>query len=221
MTKKNNRIIVNTAMTVLLPMLMAYSLIGEQFHEAIGTLLFVLFILHQALNRRWYHALFKGKYSARRFFQVALDAALLLSMILQSVSGILLSKYLYSSLPISGVSAVSREIHLVFAYWGFVLMCIHAGTHLAAPVRKLREKKKPTGMVFTVLCAAISVYGAVAFVKRQFPDYMLRKTAFVFFDFSEPRIYFFLDYLAIMILFAALGYVLARGIERFGKQRKA
>ena len=221
MTKKNNRIIVNTAMTVLLPMLMAYSLIGEQFHEAIGTLLFVLFILHQALNRRWYHALFKGKYSARRFFQVALDAALLLSMILQSVSGILLSKYLYSSLPISGVSAVSREIHLVFAYWEFVLMCIHAGTHLAAPVRRLRKREKTAGMVFTVLCSAIAIYGAAAFVKRQFPDYMLRKSAFAFFDFSEPKICFFLDYLAIMILFAALGYVLARGIERFGKQRKA
>ena len=54
MAKKRIRIIVDIAMTVSLPMLMAYSLIGESFHEIIGTLMFALFILHHVLNRKWY-----------------------------------------------------------------------------------------------------------------------------------------------------------------------
>lgn len=55
-------------MTVLLPMLMAYSLIGEMLHEIIGRAIFVLFIVHHILNRKWYGALFKGKYNMRRIF---------------------------------------------------------------------------------------------------------------------------------------------------------
>ena len=47
-------------MTVLLLLLMAYSLIGETVHEVIGTAIFVLFIGHHILNRGWYKALPKG-----------------------------------------------------------------------------------------------------------------------------------------------------------------
>ena len=37
MKKKNFRVVLDIAMTVMLPMLMAYFLIGETFHEVIGT----------------------------------------------------------------------------------------------------------------------------------------------------------------------------------------
>ena len=66
------RLMIDISMTVLLPFLMAYSLIGEAFHEVVGTAIFVLFIVHHLLNRRWYGALFKGKYNARRIFQIVL-----------------------------------------------------------------------------------------------------------------------------------------------------
>ena len=45
-TNKRIRLSLDIAMTIILPMLMAYSLIGEVFHEVIGTLMFVLFIIH-------------------------------------------------------------------------------------------------------------------------------------------------------------------------------
>ena len=109
-------------MTVVMLLLMAYSLIGEAFHEVIGTAIFVLFIGHHILNRGWYKALPKGRYSALRIFQTVLDVLLLLVMITQPLSGILMSKHLYTFLPVSGVSATAREIHLMFAYWGLVLM---------------------------------------------------------------------------------------------------
>ena len=35
---------------------------------------------------------------------------------------------------------------------------------------------------------------------------MLRQTMFAYFDFGEPLLFFILDYLAIMALFAAAGY---------------
>lgn len=61
MKKKQMRMTVDIAMIVLLPLLMAYSLIGETIHEVIGTVIFVLFILHHILNRKWYGSLFRGK----------------------------------------------------------------------------------------------------------------------------------------------------------------
>ena len=63
--KKRIQLIIDITMAVLLPLLMAYSLIGEAFHEVVGTAIFVLFIVHHILNRKWYGALFKGKYTAR------------------------------------------------------------------------------------------------------------------------------------------------------------
>ena len=212
---------IDISMTVLLPFLMAYSLIGEAFHEVVGTAIFVLFIVHHLLNRRWYGALFKGKYNARRIFQTVLNMLLLLVMILQPVSGILMSKHLYTFLPTLPISAQARSIHMLLAYWGYVLMCIHAGTHLTAPLGKLARKGKKTSMILYVILGCISIYGCVAFAQRGFPGYMSGKTTFAFFDFGEQIILFLLDYLAIMALFMIIGFLTVYALSRLRKTRKA
>lgn len=55
----------------ILALLMACSLVGEAFHEAAGTLMLALFILHHRLNRGWWRGLFRGKYSPQRVLQAA------------------------------------------------------------------------------------------------------------------------------------------------------
>ena len=207
MNKKRTRLIVDIGMVVLLPLLMAYSLIGEQFHEIVGTAMLILFILHLVQNRKWLGAIPKGRYNPRRILQTILDLLLLAFMVLQPVSGILMSKHLYTFIGISGISALMRQIHMVLAYWGFVLMSMHAGTHLMPMVRKLQKAPAPAKAAALATAAAISLYGAYAFVKRQIAEYMFMRTMFVFFDFSENRIWFLADYLAVMVLFAILGLI--------------
>ena len=209
MKKKHIRTVVDMAMIVLLPMLMAYSLIGEKLHKIIGTILFALFIVHHVLNRQWYKAIFNGKYTPRRIFQTVLNFLLLVFMLTQPISGILMSKYLYSSIRIAGSSATARELHLFLAYWGFVFMCLHAGTHMCAPIKKLQARGRRTLTMILIALGAISVYGGYAFVKRRLPEYMFLRSSFAFFDFGEPRIFFFLDYIAMMILFAAIGMMIS------------
>ena len=208
MKKKSFRIVLDVAMTILLPMLMAYSLIGEAFHEVIGTAMLVLFIIHHALNRKWYKGAFKGKKTAGRVLRTVLDLLLLLLMFLQPISGILMSKHLYTFIQIEGISAVSREIHLMIAYWCLVLCCIHAGMHLSVLMNRLKKKSVSGWRLAIGGWALISGYGIYAFIKRQLPEYMFHKTVFAFFDYSESRVFFFLDYLAIMILFCLIGYLL-------------
>ncbi len=212
------RVIIDICMTILLVFLMGYSLVGETLHEVFGTAMLVLFIVHHILNRKWYGSLGRGKYNARRVFQTVLDMLLLLFMILQPISGILMSKHLYTFLPALPISSVTRSIHMLMGYWGYVLMSIHAGTHLTGPLRKLAFKSKKAFVAVCAVLGCISVYGIVAFIKRGFPGYMSGRIAFAFFDYSEPRVFFFLDYLAIMILFMAVGcgiiYLLGSRRER-------
>ena len=60
------------AMTVVLFFLMSYSLIGETLHEWLRIGMFVLFLLHHILNRKWSGSLFKGKYTLYRIWQTTL-----------------------------------------------------------------------------------------------------------------------------------------------------
>ena len=199
--------IVDIGMVCLLPLLMAYSLIGELFHEVIGTLMMILMLVHLWQNRGWIFAIPKGSYTPRRTFQTILDLLLTVFMVLQPVSGILMSKHLYAFIGISGISALMRQIHMVLAYWGFVLMSTHAGTHLMPMTRKIQTTAVPVKAAALAGAAAISLYGVYAFVKRQIPEYMLMRTMFVFFDFGESRLRFLADYLAVMVLFMMLGLI--------------
>ncbi|MBR1759227.1 MAG: DUF4405 domain-containing protein [Lachnospiraceae bacterium] len=220
MNNKKARLIVNIGMVLLLPLLMAYSLIGEKFHEIIGTVMTVLIVIHLIQNRQWLGAIFKGRYNVRRTFQTILDILLLVFMVLQPVSGILMSKHLYTFIQVPGVSSIMRQIHMALAYWGFVLMSIHAGTHQVAPMKRLFIKNGKVFAALLVGLGCISTCGVTAFMKRGFPGYMSGSVAFAFFDFSEVRLFFILDYLAIMILFMSFGglavYVLSK-ITRKGK----
>lgn len=203
MKKAIGRRVVDLLMVLTLPLLMAYSLIGETFHEFAGTAMLILFLIHHVQNQQWSRNLRKGRYNAVRILQTGLDVLLLVFMIVQPLCGILMSKHLYTFLPLPDVSAVVRAIHLPLGNWGFVLMCVHAGTHLGAMLKKGRRRT-----AVTALLSAVSLYGVFAFANRQIPQYMFLRTGFVFFDYSEPVVLFLLDYLAVMVLFIMIGYSL-------------
>ena len=215
---KRTRLIMDIGMVILLPLLMAYSLIGEAFHEIIGTVMMILFTIHLIQNRKWIAAIPRGRYNVRRTFQTILDLLLLVFMVLQPVSGVLMSRHLYTFIQIPGISSMMRQIHMALAYWGFVLMSIHAGTHLQPMFRKLIEKKSAIRIGSVILTALVCLYGVYAFIKRQIPSYMFLQTRFAFFDFSESRILFILDYLAVMILFAVIGLLIITGLTNTKKK---
>lgn len=197
-------------MTLALPLLMAYSLIGETFHEITGTLMLLLFLTHTWQHRRWWKAVPRGRYTTYRTLLTAVDLILLVMMLAQPLSGIAMSHHLYTFLPFGGVAATVREIHLLLGYWSFVLMSFHLGLHLNMMLPAALRGKKAVGLA----ALGISLYGIYAFIRREFPAYMFRQTMFAFFDFAEPLLFFLLDYLAIMVLFAALGYCIGRIIKR-------
>lgn len=66
----------------------------------------------------------------------------------------------------------------------------------------------------------ISGYGIYAFIKRDIGDYMFLRSHFVFFDYEEPPLFFYMDYIAVMGLFIFLGYYICAGLRMIGRERK-
>lgn len=209
-SKRIVRILADIGMAVVLLLLMAYSLIGERMHEWIGCSMFALFVIHHVLNIKWCRNLFRGRYTPFRIVQTLLVALMLCSMIGSMVSGIVLSRHVFADLPIEGGSAWARTVHMICAYWGFVFMSLHLGLHwnmMMGMGKKLFKKpSKVHSWIARSIAFTIAAYGVYAFGVRQIGEYMLLKTPFVFFDFDEPLLFFFLDYLAVMGLFVCLGH---------------
>lgn len=205
---------IDIIMTIALLFLMAYQLIGEENHEWIGVFMFIFFILHHILNRKWSSNILKGKYTKRRILQTILVILIFVCMIGSMVSGIILSRYVFDSVHIVGASATARVAHMLCAYWGFVLMSIHLGFHwnimLAMAKKAFPKASSKQVILLRVIAVFIAIYGVIAFVKRDIWNYMILKNHFAFFDFTEPVIYFLLDYLAVMALFIFIGYHIGR-----------
>lgn len=123
------KISVDMVMTVLLLLLMARQITGDSAHEWLGAGMFVLWIVHHSLNRNWYSHLFRGRYTSARIMQIIVNAAVLFFMLGLMVSGVILSREVFAFLPISGGVAFARSLHVVSAFWGFVLMAFHLGLH--------------------------------------------------------------------------------------------
>ena len=213
--------VVDVLMTCILLLLMARSLVGEAAHEWLGISMFGLFILHHILNRRWSWNLFKGKYTPFRILQTALVVLVLISMLGSMVSGIMLSEHALTFLPVMGGSSWARTVHMLCAYWGFVFMSLHLGLHWNMMIGMAKRMVKKSSSARTWLLRTIAVliagYGVFAFFKRDIGDYMLLRTMFVFFDFSEPLIFFLLDYIAAMCLFVFIGHYISKVIKSIGK----
>lgn len=132
--KQTARITVDALMTVLLLFMFAVPWTGVMRHERLGIVLFILFILHNALNFRWYKSLFTGPYAARRTVWAAVNLLLLAAFVITAVSGVMISQHVFGFLNLNG-SLLWRKIHLCASYWGLVLTGMHLGLHLP-PARK-------------------------------------------------------------------------------------
>lgn len=212
--KRKLKIIVDLFMTVMLPFLMAYELIGEAAHEYIGIAMFLLFIIHHILNWQWHRNFAKGRYSAIRIFGGIINTLLLIIMLSLPFSGMMMAKHTFTFFPFGSEMSFTRTLHLLASYWGFVLMSVHIGLHWHMAMSAARKYILKPSVVRTVslriVAVSLSAYGIYAFVYRQFSSYMFLQSRFVFFDFNEPVTAFIIDYLAIMLLFACVGYYIAK-----------
>lgn len=205
--KKSFRMIVDALLLALLLCLMSYQVTGDKLHEWIGVAMTLTVIVHQILNRRWYAALFKGRYNPYRGLTTAVNALLLAAMLLTAFCGMAMSGYAVPFLYWAGGVFLVRPTHLAMSHWAFLLMGLHLGLHL--PVM-LGRGKTGAGTALTVPGAILAGVGFWLFWKNGMPDYLFFRVPFAFLDYDKAGWLVFLENALMLSAWAFLGAQLAR-----------
>ena len=205
--KHNNNVarrVIDMCMTLLLLFLMAYQVTGETLHEWIGIGMTVLVIIHQILNRKWYGALFKGKYRPYRIVTTAVNILLLLSFALTAFCGMSMSghavPFLYGIAPIT----FARRMHLSMSHWSFVLMGLHLGLHIPAMTAKMKIEGRKKTLVSAVFWCIAGI-GLWLFLRNNMTDYLFFRVPFAFLDYEKAGALVILENIVMLLFWAFIG----------------
>ena len=212
--------IIDIVMTILFIILMGYYVTDNKVHEILGTITFILFIIHHILNIKWYKSTFKGKHNFQRTFHIILNSLLFIAMVGMMVSGIMISADVFAFLDIP-TTMFGRRLHMLSTSWGFVLMAIHVGLHISAIMNKLNTKMKNSTFEYVyyfvlVLLAGLGIY---SFINLRVWEDMFLMNDFKFFNYEQSPILFYLKYLLVLIAIALVIYIIFSFIRKV-KNRK-
>ena len=225
------RMSVDITMTILSIILMGgnYLFPADLVHEILGVALFVLWAVHITLNRRWYSALFRGKYNPYRVMQTIINCCILIYTILLMISGIILSNHVFTFLNIQGGLGFARIAHLIASHWYYLFMSLHIGLHVGMIANKIKQKKivgndsskeesqpqfKARKIISHILLSLACLYGLYAFIAHGVWKYLILQQQFFFFDLERGYILFALDYISIIILFATISHFIAKLLKK-------
>lgn len=211
--------IIDVMMLVLVLLLMAFYLTGQQTHEILGTVTLICFIIHHVLNWRWHQNILKGRYNAIRKVMAFINIILFIDILCLGISGMLMSDFVFSFVPSFGLISFARRIHMTASYWGFVLMFIHFGFHwqrlLSIIKKKLEGKSKYIQiLVLKIFPILVCIAGLYFFIKNRIYSYLFSIESFVFFDYEVLFFEFICQYLLISGLFIALGYMTIKKLTK-------
>ena len=177
-------------MAIVFVLVMATALVEEAPHEYLGLALFTLMIAHIVLNRRWFSALRRGRWTAVRALQAASVLGLAICIVCQAASAVVLSKHALAILPAIPGSAVARSVHLMCSYWAFVLAFAHAGLQVKSAIRRIggtRATNRGLLWAFRIVVVALSAFGVVSFVQVGLPAYLTGQAQFAA---GDPNVLF-------------------------------
>lgn len=212
---KKIRMILDITMTIMFIILMGYYITGNTVHEILGTITFVLFIIHNILNIKWYKSIFKGKHGFQRTFHIIINLLLFIAMIGMMISGIMISAKVFSFLNIQ-TTMFARKLHMISTSWGFVLMSIHVGLHIAGIMNKLNNKMKNNTFEYVYYFAIILMIGigVYSFISNKVYEDMFLLSDFKFYNYDQSSIIFYLKYVMILICIALVIYFIFRFIAK-------
>ena len=228
-TKQTLKRVIDLLMILLLPVLMAEILTGQEAHEWVGMGMAACFIIHIILNASWFKNLFKGSYSPVRALQTVVNLLLCADILALMVNGIMMSGFVFPWLKINGSMILARQLHLFASYWGLIFMSAHLGLNWGVMLnagKKLLHIQKDNAArawILRLLVFGLSAYGIYALISQRVYQYLFLQTHFVLFDETKSAFIFFLETAAMMVLFATVFYALQKCLSKIkcGKRAKS
>ena len=211
MTKQTLRMVLDAAMTLLMVLEMAFLATGTAFHEYAGMVLLVLFLAHQVLNAGWYKGLARGKWPPLRIIMTVLNAALLALMLIEAVTGAMLSQVIFKGLALPDGGLLARQLHSAAAYWGLLLIGVHLGLHWAGIWTALHKKlhlqpNKVRTLLCRVLAAALVLLALREWVAKEVWAKLTMYYAYSFYDPTSNAVLYTLGFFALLAASAVLGH---------------
>lgn len=182
--KQKVKIILDISMSLLLILAMGYQITGNLWHEIVGITMFVLYVIHCALNGYWFKNFatiknnLKGKPAATISFIT--NILVLADMIILAITSIMISKSAFAFLGIQAADSV-KKIHMLSAHIGFVLISVHVGAHSKMILNKICKganidrTKKSVKIAGMVLALIIVIIGAISSIKIK-QEMMMRES---------------------------------------------
>ena len=215
----------NLVMVLCLIVVMDYRFITNTIHEMLGLFTLLLLIIHNTLlKRQWYTAIGKGKMDLLRILKTITNSLLLVMMVLVAVTGLLISQTVFSSFSLSG-NLLTHELHILSAYFSFILISIHLGFHWNVLSGKLRHwlRIERTDFGYILLSRTASLltigYGIYASFTRQIGSKLLLKHGFIDWSAEPSLVGFIFDYMSIMGCYIAITYYLTQRLQKLNHKK--
>jgi hypothetical protein len=190
---------------------LAYWWLGNTVHELAGTGMFLLLIVHNVFNRRWYGRIPKEKRHGRGLFNIGITFALGVAMLVLLVTSVLISNALSGVMSAYGGFTV-RQIHTLAAYWVLVIVAIHLGLRwpmimgVARTLFGISNAKAARTFALRLITAAIAIHGVWSSFALSLGTKLAMQTTLDWWNFEESVAGFFIHCIAIAGLYIALTY---------------
>ena len=213
--KFKSKIILDIIMFILLLLCMSYSLIGTKWHEYLGIILCIGFIIHCILQKNYFAKIISLKYTLYNSFILIINLLTFLTMFGLIISSLIFLDYIPLFLKTSFPNLINfaRTLHLLSAYWGFILISMHIGLHWQIfynLITKYTKDKLSYSLNSKLILWIIFLYGLNNFIHYDLISYMLLQNNFVYFNPSQSLLSFFVDYLSIVVTFIILANYLRK-----------
>jgi len=203
---------------------LSYWWLGNTVHELVGTAMFLLVIVHNVFNRRWYGTIRRTQREARGLFNIGVTALLLIAMLALLITSMLISNTLSDFiLPYGGFTA--RQIHTLAAYWVLVIVALHLGLRwpmIMGVVRALFGIAKASAartLALRAIAVAIAIHGIWSSFELGLGTKLIMQVTLDWWNFEESVAGFFIHCIAIGGLCIFLTYYPMKWIQHRRRRR--
>ena len=203
------RLVLDLVAVSLLVAAMAYSWLENVAHEVAGTAMFLLLVLHNVFNRRWYGTLANRRPAARGIITRTVNISLLFTMLSLLVTSVVISQTVFAFLPIAS-TFTARQLHTMAAYLVLLVAAVHLGLHwtmimtAARRVVGITTDSRVRSVGLAGVAIMIAAYGAWSLPAMDLPTKLLMQTPMGLGDFRTPTSIVLLRYVAVVSLLASV-----------------
>lgn len=203
---------------------LAYYWSDNTIHELIGTGMFLLIMVHNLFNRRWYGSMSRTRREARGLTDIALTMSLLIVVLALLLTSLMISRTVFSFLPVEG-GFTARQMHAFAAYWTLILVSIHLGLRWQRLMNMMRSTFGIVGnsaartVALRLAALAIAAYGVHSSFVMGIGSRLTLQISLEWWDFEVSTAGFFFHWISIVGLYAFLTHYTLSWIQN--RKRRA